>query len=362
MKISWVTKATVIVFCCLMAIQLSCGNNSPESPTADKSETDTTPIQTKESMDELLKMATSGETKSLDALLKLRDVADERAIPAMEKLLEKHIGSGNVFGFAAAQVLFCIGTEKAHAILSKHLSSPKYSMHQGITYAFYWEMEPSKRNAFIKQYHIQNTASGLSISVTAKDTVKNNQQKIVFMITLKNISEKPVTIYKPHAYLGSMLLLCSSEGSFGSTIQTTKYKMFIGKASFVKLSPGKMLKFDFTAEPRWIDSRSWKRYKLPQPNAFVLDCGDMLHAVEKAGKFTAYAFYSVEERFAQGQGKRLGLPGIWVGRVVSKPIEINIFPVKKPASITTIAIWILAAVGALLILLLAFRKIKQTAR
>jgi len=76
---------------------------------------------------QLLELASSeGGSQSFKALLKLREFSDERGIPVLETILKRHTGTGNIFGFGAAQALFCIGSTRAHAILERHLLTPEY--------------------------------------------------------------------------------------------------------------------------------------------------------------------------------------------------------------------------------------------
>jgi len=278
-------------------------------------------------VDRLLELQAKGGSKGFHALLKLREVGNERAIPALEKIVRKHHGTGNIFGYGAAQALFCIGTEKAHQILRKYVLSDKYEAALGIRYTFYWKMEPAKRDAFIEQYHLKSTSRELAIELAAKSSSGAGTQRIDFSVALRNVSQKPLRLYKPGVYLGDLLVLRSAAGHFTTRLKHVEYQYRIGKESFPVLAPGKELSFSIVGRPRWMDLRHWKRHGVAQPRALVLECRDMFHLLGKPGKFTVYAMYSVGRRMVEGQGKRLGLGPVWSGRVVSKPVEIEIQPV-----------------------------------
>lgn len=83
------------------------------------------------------------------ALIKLRDLVDKKdlspilskkAIPILEEILRENIKRGNIFGFAAAQILFSIGTPQAHQLLQKYLFSEEYDydFNLAIRFMFSW--------------------------------------------------------------------------------------------------------------------------------------------------------------------------------------------------------------------------------
>jgi len=264
-----------------------------------------------------------GGTKSFEALLKLRQFTDERGVPVLETILNKNIGTGNIFGFASAQALFCIGSPRAHEILKRHLLTPNYSAPMGMRYTFYWQMPQAKRDAFITQYHLTSTSMDLGVEFTAQQS-QQDPRKFEFHVVVRNLTDKPIRIHSPKVYLGRMLVMSDSDGHFVQNLSNVKYKTAITKESFPELPAHGELEFIISAEARLIDSRGWKKNGLSQPEAMVLDCGDVFHAIGESGKVTVRALYSVEKRFAQGLSGRLGLSQVWTGRVVSRPLEIDV--------------------------------------
>jgi len=260
------------------------------------------------------------------AILRLRVIGNERAIPVLKKILVEHFETQDIFGFAASQALFCIGTKEAHDILSKYLFSDEYNTDLGIKYTFHWSMEQSKADAFIEQYHLKGTSNDLRIGIRARSFKKDPKQKIEFTVTLRNVSLRPLRIYKPESYPGNLFILRSPSGHFMRRFETVQYDRVMGKESFPVLAPLQALKFRVIAEPCWMDIGFWQN--ITNPKAFVLDCKDMFHILETPGKFKAYAFFSYDRRFPEVWGKRFGLTGIWSGRVVSKPIEVEILPME----------------------------------
>ena len=273
--------------------------------------------------DRLLEQAASDRgTEGFPAVLKLRDVGDERAIPVLERVLADNIHTTRSHGFAAAQALFCIGGKRAHNILRKYLLSDEYDAALGIRYVFHWRMPEAKRDAFIEQYHLQSTSSDIEIKVKATRVTVKHKSEISFGIELRNVSKKPLRLHRPRAYTGNLLLIRSADGRPVRRVTTTLYRRPARtKACFPEVAANSALTLHIVAKVRWQDRGLFKR------DVLVLDCRDMHHLVGGPGKFTVYVMYYVPKRLAEWQAKRLGLKGVWYGRVVSEPVEIEI---KEP--------------------------------
>lgn len=282
-------------------------------------------------VDRLVRAAAAGGTSGFVALLQLRDLGDDRALPFLVQTLERHHGSGNIFGFAAAQALFCIGTDKAHKVLRKYVLTRGYDAALGIRYALHHKMPQAKRDAFIEQYHLVSTSKDLAIGLQAKPAKAGVGQQVAFTVTLRNASPRPLRIYKPGVYLAKLLVIRSAAGRFLPKTKTVDYGYHIGQRNFPELAPGERLHFTIVATVRRERARPPRpRRKDTAPaGALRLTTRDMAHRLGKAGKFRVYALYSVAKRFAEGQGKRLGLAEAWSGRVASRPVEIEILPASR---------------------------------
>jgi hypothetical protein len=195
----------------------------------------------------------------------------------------------------------------------------------GIDYAFFWNMPEEKRNAFIETYHLKNLSDDLFVELRAKP---EKDQQIEFFMILQNNSDQPLRVRVPSSYQGDFLLLRSADGNFIRKIHHVEYKRKIfDKESFHEILPNETKQFHFMAKPRWFDATGWSNQGLNQPREFVLDFGDMLHVIKNPGKLEAYAtlYFSKPN---EAQEKSLGISNIWYGRIVSKPIEIDVKPME----------------------------------
>lgn len=280
----------------------------------------------KADFDRLLALASSEENKEgFEAILELRDIADERAVPVLSAVLEKHVGTNLIHGFAAAQALFCIGTEEAHEVLRKHLFSDVYSARLGILYALAgWNMKDSKRDPFIAQYHLQSTSNDIGIDVASNSKREGGRQKIEFKVTLRNDSNRPLRVFVPAVYLAEMLILQSPEGHFvqgGAYVDVEK-----PFPSFSELLPGKCIDFHMAGVVRKVNMVAAER-------PFSMVFKHVLHDVKIGGRYRVYAMYGYEKAYAKHylrHGKYSKLPeNIWYGRAVSEPIEVEIGPAAE---------------------------------
>lgn len=276
----------------------------------------------------LIEFVELGGGKGFDAILKLRERRDERAIPALEKILKEHLGTGDIFGFAAAQALFCIGTPEAHDVLVRYLFTDKYDVELGINYTFHWEMMQSARDSFIRRYHLRSSSNDIKIQLEAGYKIEEDKQKITFSVTLTNISKNELYLYIPGTYTGKLLLFYSEDGYFVRDMQTADHECFIEPVSFTKLGSGKSIFLTTTAIPCWSEMPGSSFFPgLFKDEAFIMDFKDVAHIIEKPGRFKVYAVFSVGKRFADVQEELLDLPPVWSGRVVSEPVEIEILPI-----------------------------------
>lgn len=279
-------------------------------------------------LEKLIKSKSYNWEKDFSTFLKLRDIADARAIPIFEKLLNKHIGTGNIYAFAAAQGLFYIGNEESYKILDKYLFSDMYDTGMGIRYVFHWDMKESLRNAFISRYHLKNTKKDIIVQLNAKSVITNNKQLINFIITIKNVSPKSIYMYNPKHYIGKMLLLYSEDrGVFANKQLTVDYD-FDDLNPFIEIQPNESVEYKVTAKPVRLSSDMCKVFRVNSKNNMVLDCGDIFHTIGIQGKYKVYAIYSISKRFAKYPRNNIKNE-IWSGTIISEPININISPINN---------------------------------
>lgn len=180
-------------------------------------------------------------------ILKLRETRDPNAVPVLQQILDAHVDSTRIHGFAAAQALFAIGTPEAHAILSKYLLSTKYAVDSGINYTYHWEMPEPERSRFIEHYHLKNLSEDLQVTLERRDPTKPGTTKHVFVMILKNISNGPFRVRKERVYIGRHLVFRSEDGRYARSAETVMYMaldVVLPPAAWPELAPGSTCEFE----------------------------------------------------------------------------------------------------------------------
>jgi len=263
-------------------------------------------------------------TDSEKAILKLRDLGDAKAVNALERILVAH--KYDTFGYAAAQALFCTGTEDAHAILKKHLLTSDFRAANSVYWTSEWEMKEPARSEFIRKYHLVNTTKDLKLTLGVLPAGSEAKRSYEIFLTIKNVSKKPVRIFKTRVFIGKHLFIASPEGNFVRGSQSVKYRMRLNKEEdFPVLEPGASESLRVTAHP----AMSSPLYDYGSEKILTLNCRDYEHYVKKAGKFKMCAMYYTDGEFVTKEAERLKLSNVWYGRVVSEPVEIEIKPNKE---------------------------------
>jgi hypothetical protein len=276
-------------------------------------------------IDELLPILEGGaDHPSSKAINRARELKDPKAIPALEKIMRDHFEKQDELLFTAAQTLFCIGTEDAHRILRKSLLDKKYHVRESIIYSFNRGMEKTLRNEFIKKYHLNNTSDDLSIKITSAEM----SGEILFNVTLKNISKKPLILYRPWVYIGEYLLIEDPDGDFKKPLPAIVdiFGPHSEKANYFEIFPQDELKFEMKAA--LINNNTFledvvlfikKILFIENKNEFfMLSGGDVTYYLYKSGKYNIYAIYDMDGNYPPET------KNIWSGRVVSAPIQVKL--------------------------------------
>jgi len=268
----------------------------------------------------ILRQALGDQLKDFDDFLQLRSYADEAAVPTLRLILEKYIGTGSIYKYAAAQILFFIGTESSHQVLNKFLFMDNYDIRQSLRYIFHWDMKQPQRDCFIEQYHVQTKASKLQIALAV---TKKDSRAYKFSITLTNTSSKPLRLTPHDVYLGDMLIFQDAVGHFCSSDITAHYGLPPPTAkSYPELLPNGRWKYEIEGEVKRGDGGS-KRACDPARGSMVFSSNDYMHCLSKPGRYRVYTIYQITPGF-EASAKSLGVFGIWHGRLASKPIEVEI--------------------------------------
>jgi hypothetical protein len=254
-------------------------------------------------------------------ILKLRDVGDANAVPVLEKIMADNLDSTRIHGYAAAQALFCINTPEAHKVLAKYLLTSRYFAELGINYAFHWQMDESRRNRFIEEYHLQNISKDLGVKLNVKTHKEAGRQQIIFTVTLHNISERLFWIIDQQVYLGNMLFFKSKSSRFARTFETVKYEM--PSLKWQELAPGASHQYDITAYVRRVDELKRPYWGLSKDASIVVETRDIAYDIKEAGWFEVYAMVEARPP-TKLQIEKVGSGNLWSGRVVSNPVTVEI--------------------------------------
>ncbi|MBN2183280.1 MAG: hypothetical protein JW715_15320 [Sedimentisphaerales bacterium] len=254
-------------------------------------------------------------------ILKLRDIPDVNAIPVLEEILSQDNYKGRIHGYAAAQALFCIDAPEAHQVLSKYLLTPNYYALSGINYTFSWEMDKSKRDNFIEQYHLKNISKDMEVKVGLEKNKTTSGQKLDFKVTLKNISQKSYRIRDKQVYLGQMLFFRSQSGRFLQWCQPVDYEMPMPK--WIELAPGESREYNISMDIRHKGTQKLPYFGKDEDVTIMLETFDMICGIEKPGKYKVYAMVE-EQPLTKAHLEQLDFDNPWPGRAVSEPIVVEI--------------------------------------
>jgi hypothetical protein len=290
-------------------------------------------------------------SESFRDILKLRDVGGSKAVPELAKVMENHIDSTRIHGFAAAQALFCIGTPEAHAVLKKYALSPNHRAGMAIDYTSHWEMDPAKSSAFIKRYCLQNLAKDLTLKLECKPGKDEHGARLDFTLTLRNVSDKSYHLRQHQVFQGSMMYFENAdaralESVRGRTIaprQTVDYynmgriitprhtvSYYDSTPKWVELKPDATLEYKIEARvKRLTDPKQRPSFSFISPDAkIMLQTNDIAWGIGQEGRFKGYALVEAAPLNA-AQKKRLGFDNAWVGRAVSAPLTVDVPPATK---------------------------------
>ncbi|MBP8016550.1 hypothetical protein KAZ01_00945 [Candidatus Gracilibacteria bacterium] len=255
---------------------------------------------------------------NFESLIKLRDLADERTISIYENILQKHLKTTNIYGYAAAQGLYNIGNKKCLQILDKYLLSENYYSTRGIKYTFHWKMDKNKRNAFIKDYHLKNSSNDLVIDLKV-DKIEKNIMK--FQISIKNVSNNDLKLNFSDLYLGDLLQIESNDGDFLNKSQYVDYE-FVNKVEVLK--PNTTKQYTFTGEvKKKINTNFFDMFSNMEQlkeSEYLLVFNDIFHILKKYKEYNVYAIYEYPKIFADNSKEK----NLWYGRVVSNAVKIQI--------------------------------------
>jgi hypothetical protein len=256
-------------------------------------------------------------------LLKLRDVGNSDAVNVLEQVMEDNLFETRIHGFAAAEALFCIGTESAHNVLKKYLYDLRYRRGLGAHYTFHWDMSELKRSEFIKQYHLKNLSKNLKVDLVSDVNRANTGQEVELTLTVHNVSKEPFRILDHIAGYGENIYLRNTDGLFARRMQTATqcYKM---SAKWLELKPADLRRYKIKLVVLRVSDMKYKsRYVPENARIYLRDHPFFDFYINQPGKFEIYAMFEAHPLLPE-QKKKLGFDNEWKGLAVSKSITIEI--------------------------------------
>ncbi|HUX15978.1 MAG TPA: HEAT repeat domain-containing protein, partial [Phycisphaerae bacterium] len=259
----------------------------------------------------------SDATESFWDILKLRDLGDPKAVPVLAEILASNAGTGRIHGYAAAQALFCIGGDEALAALDKHLFKlEEYNERLASLYVFHWEMPEPSRSRFIERYLLKGIGQELDVALDAKSAESG---KVLFTLTVRNVSDKPLDILEPQI---DRLFLRSQDGQFFARREVGIDEYFL-RAKWVRLDPGQTLTTTANAVIRSAEDLRADNSGLPPGVQAVLRMGAIEYLIDKPGPCQAVFVIEQVPMTSESRAK-LKLERPWSGRAVSKPATFGL--------------------------------------
>jgi len=251
-------------------------------------------------------------------ILKLRKTGTADAVPVLADISSDNRESGRIHGYAAEQALFCIGTPEALKVLDRRLLGNDYDMDKGFGYTHSWKMPEPQRSRFIEQYILRDLSKDLTVEVKASP-VADEKGRIDFTVTMKNVSREAFQVRDRQVYQGELLFLRSTDGPFAKRLVYRRYDPLSPK--WITLEPGGTHRYKITARLKATFSDPY--FRRVSDATHVLDTGEMIFDIDEPGEFEVFAAVQdlpMTDEWAQENA----LSNPWVGRAVSKPIQIEL--------------------------------------
>ncbi len=244
------------------------------------------------------------DNTALFEILRLREEPDPAATDALGEILAKHFDQTHVFGFAAAQALFAIGGEPAHALLERYLLDARYHAPSGLRYIEHWEMKSPERDRFIGRYHLRHLAEDLEVELAVEPL---RDEEVLFRVCLRNLSDR--TLSMPFELYDDGLNFRDQHGHW---ILPRIYRLFrLEKTSgrSLELKPG--ASHDYPIHLR-LEREDGEARLVGWGHDWKIGQAERLEAV-----------YMLANSYP---GPADQTPPRWLGRAVSRPVELKIPP------------------------------------
>ncbi|MBC8868226.1 MAG: hypothetical protein H8E44_02350 [Planctomycetes bacterium] len=264
-------------------------------------------------------------------VLKLREVGNADAVPVLRQILLDNLQSGRIHGHAAAQALFCIGTQEAHQVLATHLLTGQYRAGQAIGYTFHWDMAEPQRSRFIEQCLLESVSEDLVVELRQQPSPPESKGQLDFIVTLRNTSQRPFHVIDRKFYLGKMLFFRTPNGQTIRSRLSVKYHYHRewgvdherGPDEWIELNPGQTHQYAITVHVKpAAEIRAFDR-GVSEDSVVLLESRDVRWYLGHPGRYEVIAMVEAAP-LTDLQKQQVQFDNAWSGRAVSRPISIDI--------------------------------------
>jgi len=280
---------------------------------------------------DLLKRAADGHFKSL---WKLRTVGDKRAVPVLAAQLPKYRKRGNVTHMFLLETLFAIGGEEVDEIVRKEISSQDYDIEAGLEHAtnlICWgAWTEQKRGAFIEKYLLSDLSKEIQLDLKASARQAGGEHRLDFTLAFTNKLGRAVNLHLGRPYWGKRFAIRPVGGHFARWCQISDIDWTLQRSAFVEIAPGNAHRLQISGKLYWMNFRKgikptqYQHFRHLRGRRLVLEFDDeIMFCLGQPGRFEIYAAFFADS-WGTALGRRLGVPAIWTGRTVSKPILVDI--------------------------------------
>ena len=167
------------------------------------------------------------------------------------------------------------------------------------------------------------TVNGLRCSLAMTPAELRVGDTCVIKLTVENVSDKATHVYYRTVYLATALVIANAQGEAVKSRQTATYNWPHPKEFFHPIEPGK----SYTTQIKGRVACKWLRAADlpadPAERALILDTGDMAHAIDRPGKFTAHIHLAADAKTV-AEGKRYGVEPVWTGELDSNVVAFSV--------------------------------------
>ena len=307
------TRCSVIAVLLLAYEAISgAGEDKPKAPASGTGSTGPSRLSDSE-LARFLRAAPEFTEDGLNALLQLRDHPDARAVSVLEKTLTG-VPRRSHNHYVAFQALFCIGTPEAHKILSNHgFPGPGLAKEAiGDTFHPRLTMGEPQRSRFIEQLILRDPSKDLEVLLEATQGRDREFGRIKIEIKVRNLTGGAIRLPEQFEYPGELLYFRAKDGAFVD--RTRESKLDSPGIKWTALAQGatRIYPVDLLVLPKPVGLG-------PGSAVTIVTGGNCAFGIDKPGQYSLLAM--LDENPGHGG---------WSGRVVSKPITVEISQAQPP--------------------------------